>query len=292
MRALALVAGLALAAPLVAGCQSADETVSVESMPMTEAATADAARVGGAAGAAPLVAPGQAVSVDSVGRALVRTGEIEIRARDHADAVARARAETARLGGTVTGEESARLTERVTTTLTLRVPAARFDALMEALAATPGSVERRSVQVDDVTRPAADLAARLRVRRAAEARLVELVARAQTVEDVLAVQTRLDAVREEIESADAQLRALRTDVALSTVRATVYEQSATGLSPTGWPTRLARAVGDGWDVLLDAIIVAVTLWPLWLVVAGVVAWRRRRAAGRRGRDATLSGARP
>jgi len=230
-------------------------------------------------GGAPLI-PTSGAAPDSVGLELIRTGTLDLHARDHADAVGRARAATREAGGRVVGEESARGASRVSTTLTLRVPAARFDALMAALAEIPGDVDRRSVRVDDVTRPVADVTARLRVRRAAESRLVELLGQARTVDDVLAVQTRLDAVREEIESADAQLRALRTDVALSTIHLTVYEESAAGLGQTSWGRRLARAVGGGWDGLLEGLLVAAGLWPLWLVGGGAVWWVRRRRRAR------------
>lgn len=277
MRALLFLVALSLAA-----CQSSDSsgsaTAGYESAAVESADLREAAPMPGASGA-PVIPPGSPTAPDSVGLDLIRTGAIDLRARDHADAVGRARAATRSAGGTVVGEESARGASRVSTTLTLRVPAARFDALMAALAEIPGDVDRRSVRVDDVTRPVADVTARLRVRRAAEARLVELLAQARSVEDVLAVQTRLDAVREEIESADAQLRALRTDVALSTITLTVYEESAAGLGPTSWGRRLARAVGAGWDGLLEGLLVVAGLWPLWLVV-GAVGWavRRRRRA--------------
>lgn len=284
MRAFLLLAALSLGA-----CQSADRsesaTAGYESVPVESADMRAESPMAGGAGA-PVIPSGGRAAPDSVGRDLIRTGVLDLHTRDHADAVGRARAATRSAGGTVVGEESVRGASRVSTTLTLRVPAARFDALMAALAEITGDVDRRSVRVEDVTRPVADVTARLRVRRAAEARLVELLAQARSVEDVLAVQTRLDAVREEIESADAQLRALRTDVALSTITLTVYEESAAGLGSTNWGRRLARAVGAGWDGLLEGLLVGAGLWPLWLLAGGVVWWirRRRRAPVTPGRE--------
>lgn len=269
-----------LFALVLAACQSAPDTAATEMLALEEAMPATEASRAAADGAGTAPVEG----APAVGRELIRTGTLEIRARDHVEAVERTREWTRALGGTVTGEESARYATRVETRLTLRVPAARFDTLMTVLAATSGDVERRAVRVDDVTRPVADTEARLRVRRAAEARLVELLDDAERVEDVLAIQTRLDAVREEIESAEAQLRALRTDVALSTVHATIYQASAAGVAPgERWGRRAARALGAGWDGLLESFLVAAALWPLWLVLAAL-GWvwrsRRRRAAVR------------
>ena len=75
----------------------------------------------------------------------------------------------------MTGEDAALLgSDRSETTLTLRVPSDRFDATLDALAAL-GEVEPHAVTVDDVTCQVVDVEARLRAKRAAEARYVTFV---------------------------------------------------------------------------------------------------------------------
>ncbi len=231
---------------------------------------------------------GDAGEAPAVGRDLIRRASLTLRADDHAEAVVRAREWTRLLGGTITDEQSRRGDTRVETSLTLRIPAPRLDTLLIVLSDLPGTLDSRSVTVEDVTRPVADTEARLAVRRAAEERLVELLADAESVEDVLAVQTRLDAVREEIESAEAILRTLRTDIAQSTVTLTVYEASAAGLDAgPGFESRIGRAFAGGWNGFLELILVIAALWPLWLIIAAVAWaggwWRRRRAARRAAR---------
>lgn len=290
MRALAALVLLTL---LPLGCQSADAPMSdaayesVESAAMA-AAPEPSARAAGGDASAPIPVDGDA---PALGRELVKTGTVVLRADDHAEAVERARGWTRVLGGMVTDEDSRRTDTRVETALTLRVPAARFDTLMTVLSALPGTLESRAVGVDDVTRPVADTEARLRVRRAAEERLLALLDDAESVPDVLAVQARLDAVREEIESAEAVLRTLRADVSQSTVNLTVYEASAAGLAPgPGFFSRAGRAMAGGWNGLLETLIAIAALWPLWLVVAGgiwLARWaRRRRRLRREARETT------
>ena len=214
-------------------------------------------------------------------RLLVRTASLTLRADDHAEAVAQARALAAAADGFVGDEQSQRYAGRVETTLTIRAPASRFDTLMAALAALPGEVESRSVSVDDVTRQVADVEARLRARRAAEDQFVAILGRAGSIEDVLAVQTQLQRVREEIESAEAQLRAVRDQLALSTIRLTVFEASAAGITAgPGFFARAGRAAAAGWNGLLELVLALVAVWPLVLGV-GALAWlvlRRRRVA--------------
>lgn len=278
------LAAVALAAALAA-CQSgesayADATTEMEEMAME----APPSRVQMAAAPPSPGAPDSSVPVadTSARRELIRTARVRLRADDHAEAVERARQWTTFSGGFVGGEASRRSDDRVETTLTLRVPAARFDTLLTIVSNLPGRLDERSVSVDDVTRQTADTAARLRSRRAAEARYLELLGDADTVPEVLAVQQRLDAVREEVEAAEASLRALRGEVALSTIELTVYEASAAGItSGPGFAQRALRAMAGGWDGALELLLVGLALWPLWLLLALAVlalrAFRRRRS---------------
>lgn len=277
----ALVVAFSLAA-----CQAAGDgyDASVESLEMEQAAMDRAPTVQMAPPPPPGVpGPGVVVADTAARRELIRTARVVLRADDHAEAVERARQWTTRFRGYVGGEASRRTDDRVETTLTLRVPAARFDTLLAVVSDLPGRLDERSVEVDDVTRQTADTAARLRSRRAAEARYLDLLGDARTVEDVLAIQVRLDAVREEVEAAEASLRALRGEVAMSTIRLTVYEASAAGItSGPGFLRRAARAVAGGWDGALELLLVGLALWPLWLLL-GLGVWLAR-AARRRRRD--------
>ncbi|MGB3543740.1 DUF4349 domain-containing protein [Rubrivirga sp.] len=216
-------------------------------------------------------------------RLLIRTGLMTIRADNHTRAVERARALADATGGFIGGESSRRYSDRVETTLTIRVPATRFDSLLEGASGIAGEIESRSVSVDDVTRQVADVEARLGARRAAETQYLELMQRSGSIEDVLAVQARLQEVREQIESAEAQLRAMRDQVSLSTLTLTLFEASAAGItSGPGFFAQAGRAIVDGWDGLLELALGLLTIWPMLLLIAGaiwlVVRLRTRRRA--------------
>ena len=216
-------------------------------------------------------------------RSLVRTADVRVDVRDYARAREQALAVAGRMGAVVSGENEQRTSYEVSNTLTLRVDAARFDSLIAAVAGL-GEVTSRNVSVEDVTEQAVDLAARLRARRAVEARYIEILGRADSVEDVLAVERQLAETREEIERADAQLRDIRDRVALSTLRLTLLERSATGIADgPGFGARLADAFGSGWEGILGLLVGLVALWPLvFIVPLAVWLWHRaRRVLARR-----------
>ncbi len=215
---------------------------------------------------------------DPAARHLIRRATLRLRVDDYPDARAEVAALAERFDAYIGGEEERRYPGRIENTLTLRVEAARFEALMEALVALGDEVDARTVAVEDVTRQYVDLEARLAARRAVADRLTTLLARANSVTDVLAVQTQLAEVQEEIEAAEAQLRYLRNQVALSTITLTLFEESSTGvLAGPSFVSRLGRAFAAGWDGVIEVLVGVVVLWPLWVLgVAAVLLYRRLR----------------
>lgn len=219
-------------------------------------------------------------------RVFIRDADLRLRVDDYDAARRAALAAASGARAVVAGEAEQRSAYAVSNTLTIRVEAARFDALLEALAAVGTDVVERRVTVEDVTAQNADLEARLRARRAVEARYLDILGRAGRVEDVLAVERQLGETREAIEVAEGQLRGLRDRVALSTITLTLSEESATGITDgPGFLSRLADAFGTGWDVFLGLLVGLVSLWPFALLVPlAVWAWRSVRRKRRQGTD--------
>lgn len=101
-------------------------------------------------------------------------------------------------------------------TLTVRVPESSFDAAVKRFAAL-GDVQSVSTSSDDVTSQYVDLQARLRHYRAVERRLVRFLAATDNVNQMLAVQDRIDNVQLTIEQLSAQLKSLRETTTYGTL---------------------------------------------------------------------------
>jgi len=97
-----------------------------------------------------------------------------------------------------------------------RVPAGRLAQVMERISAL-GSIERRSVSSSDVTERYRDLATRLKNNKALRDRLQQLLKRAKSVSDVLAIEKELTRVQSEVETMQGQLDGLKSRVGLSTL---------------------------------------------------------------------------
>ncbi|MEM1546534.1 MAG: DUF4349 domain-containing protein [Candidatus Methanomethylicia archaeon] len=107
-------------------------------------------------------------------------------------------------------------------TVELRIPSSRFEEAMLAVQQI-GKVESVSISTQDVTEQVIDLRSRLNASRALESRLLQLLNRAVTVDDVLKIEDQLTRVRADIERMDAQLKGLigRVEYAAITIELTV-----------------------------------------------------------------------
>lgn len=224
----------------------------------------DTVEPGGPTGGEPVAAP--------IEQRIIKTGEITLEVESVAEALGRVRALTAELNGYVGGSQAGTLEESAT--LTLRIPADAFDTMLARLHELDVEVIAEATREQDVTGQVVDLEARVDNLRASEASYRELVARAEEVEDILAVQSRLDQVRGEIEQLQAQLDALEGQAALSTLTITLIprdqpiETQAATWDPGGQLDRaLASLVGIGQGLFDGLIWFAI----VWLPILGVLA---------------------
>lgn len=171
--------------------------------------------------------------------------------------------------------------------ITVRVAAKGLDRMTADLEKL-GVVLSQTASASDVTEQYVDLDARLKNLRAEEARLRAFFDRAESVKDLLAVQSELSRVRGEIEAMTAQVTYLERQVARATLTISLSEPGPI-VSPSGDDWGFRQALTDGLRgavaVVTTAITVLIGVSPLlllglavWLAVV-VVRNRRRRGTG-------------
>jgi hypothetical protein len=219
-------------------------------------------------------------------RSIIKTGEITVEVTSVTAAVGRVRALALELGGYVGNSQSGSFGEGAT--LTLRIPADRFDDALARVRALDGDVLSEATREEDVTSVVVDLAARLKNLQASEIQYRALLAQAVKIEDILAVQTRLDDVRGQIEQLQAQEKELTGLADLATLTVSLVPgavQQATGNWDPGKTVTDAYAalVGVGQDVANGAIWFVIVWLPALVVLAIVVLLVMRFVPGLRPR---------
>lgn len=225
----------------------------------------------------PPVAPGATDSVPP--QMLIRTGDARIEVEELEPAVAAATALARRVGGHVANTSYLGGRDQVrTASLELKIPAARFHEVQDALDSL-GTVEWFNVAVEDVGEQYVDLEARLANARRLEARLVELLAtRTGRLEDVLAVERELARVRGEIETVEGRMRYLRSRVALSTLTVQLHEPEPI-IGGSGGGGVIGEAFRNAWRNFVHfvaAFIASAGVWIPLLVVGALAVWGARR----------------
>jgi hypothetical protein len=152
-----------------------------------------------------------------------------------------------------------------------------------------GRVEAESRQNDEVTDQYLDLDARLQNAKAAEQRLIQLLAtRAGKLEDVLEAERELTRVHGDVESMTGERNPLLHRVDYATVELQLQEQYRAQLS-TGTPSgSLRNAMVEGlrnlWTGMMAALVFVLETGPsvlFWLAIFGVPAWLAVRFARHR-----------
>ena len=161
---------------------------------------------------------------DPASRLIIRTGQASIEVDSLEASMTAMRRLVQRAGGFVADAsvQSGRKQLR-TASLELKVPASRFDELIEGLEPI-GRLQFVNVGADDVSEEYVDLTARVANGRRLEDRLVELLrTRTGKLQDVLTVERELARVREEIERMEGRMRFLKEGAQLSTLSVSLYE---------------------------------------------------------------------
>ena len=104
----------------------------------------------------------------------------------------------------------------------IRVPSTEFGGCLDRIAAL-GKVTNRSTYGNDITLRYMDTETRLKSKQVQQERLIEILSKAERVEDILNIENELNRVRTEIESLGTQLRGWDNLVQYSTIRVFMTE---------------------------------------------------------------------
>lgn len=236
-------------------------------------ATGDDAFGGGKSGEQPSTPP-DADLVDAE-RHIIKTGEISLEVADVGVTLAKVRATALQLGGYVGGSQAGTVDDRAT--LTLRIPAARFDDALAALHELDAKVLVEATREEDVTGSIVDLRARIDNLQASEQQYRALLNRAQRIEDILSVQSRLDDVRGQIEQLSGQLKSISNQADLATLtvslvpRAEPVQQASTGWDPGKTASEALAALVEIGQGLASVLIWFAVVWLPVLLVLAIIA---------------------
>ena len=207
---------------------------------------------------------GQLVSnrVVPQGRDIVYRGGVTVEVRAVATAADRVESMVLAVGGVVADESSTRAQGRRglgDAHLTVRVPPQDFGGTLDRVGALGRELERtRSAR--DVTTELADVDSRVRTQERSVARVRTLLGRADTIGEVVQIESELARREADLESLQAQLAALQDVTDLSTIEVLLVARDETRPAPAqDDDLGFVAGLRGGWDAFGGIVLVVLTV---------------------------------
>ena len=271
LRLLGLAAALLVGAATLAACgeQSASTGPAVAEAPAMMA-EGEAMMDSGA-----MMDQGSVMQQAPADREIIRTGYLSMRVENMQTSIGKVRELIAASGGIISAEDASGSggseDEGITyANITAQIPADGLDAFVKEVSAL-GVVDNVSITAQDVTQQGIDLDARIAALETSIERLNELLAQADKVEDLVAIEGQLSARQAELDSLVAQRTWLSQQVAMSTV--TISLSPITTIADVEVPGFLS-GLESGWSALVTLAKVAVTaagFFLPFLIIAAIIA---------------------
>jgi hypothetical protein len=175
-----------------------------------------------------------------VNRKLIRTFDMQIETKEFDDVLSGIQAKVQELGGYIeqssldSGSAYYSSYNRYSN-MTVRIPSSKLDGFIQGVKDT-ANVTYISESTEDITLRYVDVESRKIALETERDRLLELLEKAETVEDIITIEGRLSEVRYQLESYASQLRTMDNQVDYSTVHINIHEvQRETNVEPkTFW----------------------------------------------------------
>lgn len=184
-------------------------------------------------------------------------------------------------GGYIAQEEQNLTEEKSETVISIKVPVAQFETMMNQLPDGDVKVVERKITTEDVTGEVVDIKSRLEAKKQMRIKYLEFLKQSKNMEEVLQVQNEINGIQEEMESAAGRVGFLSHQSLYSTINLTFF-QPLEGYKPTyitpSFLTRVGNAFKIGASWIADLVIGLIAVWPLLIITVGIYfGWKKLRA---------------
>jgi hypothetical protein len=224
-------------------------------------------------------------------RKMIRTSSIDLVVQKPAEAAEKVCTLAENMGGFLVNSEVAGGQGATSGSLTVRVPAGKFEEARAAIRKLGLRVENEKTEAQDVTRQYVDQEASLRNLRAEEAQYLSILKQARTVKDTLEVSEKLSEVRGQIDQQQAEFNALSKQIETVAITVSLRAEAEAQVFGLNWRPlyQMKLSLRDGLDAVaqygtamlsLVFYLPAILLWMATIVVAAALGWRISRWGAR------------
>jgi Domain of unknown function (DUF4349) len=211
---------------------------------------------------------------------IIKTANLNLEVKKYNDFYKSIREKVTQLGGYVAQEQQTQTEYKLENTLMVKVPVDQFDNALSQVTTGVEKINEKRITSEDVTGEVIDTKSRIEAKRQIRLKYLDLLKQAKNMEEILNVQSEINGVQEEIESAAGRVNYLTHSAAYSTINLTFYEvlnASAVNYDKPSFATRISGAFSSGWSWVGELFVGVISIWPLLLLVSGVfLFWKKSR----------------
>jgi hypothetical protein len=214
--------------------------------------------------------PGQSESVHSLDwdKKIIKTASLNIEVKDYNQYYSQIREKVKNIGGYIAQEDQNQSEYKIENSLVIKVPVDQFDNALFQLTEKVEKINEKKVSSQDVTTEIIDVKSRMESKKQVRQRYIDLLKQAKNMEEILTVQSEINAIQEDIESSAGRIEYLGHSSIFSTINLTYYQvlnSSAKDNEKLSFGKKIGIAFKTGLDWVGDLSVGLISIWPLFLV---------------------------
>lgn len=229
-------------------------------------------------------------------RKLIKTVHMNVETESFDELVQMLYQKVEALGGYVEQFSSSGVENYRYSSITARIPKANLDTFLDTVEGA-SNITYRQESVEDVTLNYVDLESHKKMLLAEQERLLEFLDEAETIEDIITIESRLTEVQYQLESMESQLRTYDNQIDYSTVYLEIEEVVRyTPQEPVGTWERIQTgfmenlySVTEGVKNFFIGLIISIPILVVFFAVIGILAligrviikWEKKHASKKR-----------
>lgn len=209
---------------------------------------------------------------------IIKTASLNIEVKEYNSFNKKVLQASTQFGGYIADEQQNETEYKIENVLTLKVPVDQFQNTVDFLTTGDGKINEKKITSEDVTTQYVDTKSRLEAKRAARMRYLDFLKQAKNMEEILQVQSEIDDIQEEIESAAGRINYLSNASAMSTINLTYYQilnATAKDADNPGFFKEIRTAFVTGWKGIGEVFVGLMYVWPL-IALAAFGIWMLKR----------------
>ncbi len=211
---------------------------------------------------------------------IIKTASLNVEVKDYNTFYSSLREKIKGLGGYIAQEEQSQSDYKIENSLTIKVPVDQFDNAVLQLTSNTEKINQKKITSQDVTTEVIDTKSRMEAKKQVRIRYIDLLKQAKNMEEILSVQSEINGIQEEIESAAGRIEYLGHSSTFSTINLTYYQVLNSSAKVTDNPsfgTKVSSAFITGWSWVGDLFVGLVSIWPLFLLAfVAFIVYKRTR----------------